>query len=805
VLRLYDADGVTQRTLDNIEEFYVEHVSGGFDTLSFDIAQEHPLFKFIYEEILIEYDELFYTVRNINKRSKKATISCDIWDDEWKTGFFEAYSPGSQTCVECLEDILPGGWSITDNAYITTKYAYDLTYITSYSLFLKIQDTFGVAYEIDNKNKILRLINPNNNVDRGAYFTDELNLTELTYKNSSTDLVTRLYAFGKENLSFDSINGGNKYVDNHTYTDKVVTGYWKDERYTVVEDLLAAAKKKLNDIAYPTRSYSCSVTDIASVDNKYTFLHVALYDMVTLLDRNSATRRTHVVATYRVYPLEPNKNIVTLSSDAKEVKKSIKTISSAIEGANESGGFVYEAVKNATALITGQKGGYVVLDPPEKPSRILIMNTPDKNTATKCWQFNLAGLGYSANGIDGNYGIAMTMDGAIVANYITAGEMAAYRIKTGKLISTNYAANQSGTCIDMDNGSLDSKNFKFDSAGNATIANATFTGGIIQSSNYITNTSGTKINLSDGSVDSKNLKVDSSGNVSAANATLTGVNASGTISGSTINGSTVNGTTINGGNLHITDVANPDDQTRIYIKSTNFSTNISPGGSRSEGPVYYGYVASTEVGVRSRDDTYHTYFNTAGMLTSGNVLVGGNLQVYGTKNRIVKTQDYGEVLHYAYETSSPYFGDIGEAEIGEDGKTYISFSPIFLQTIDENHKYQVFVQKYSEGNIEKIERNKGYFIVYGTAGLEFSWEIKAKQKEYSMERLENHNKDVRIEKKDITDKIENQKFDEEIVCTNYSEKIPKQKITVESELNYGDIARAYFNSLKNIYEEKEIV
>ncbi|MCI8396822.1 MAG: hypothetical protein HFJ52_04020 [Clostridia bacterium] len=51
---------------------------------------------------------------------------------------------------------------------------------------------------------------------------------------------------------------------------------------------------------------------------------------------------------------------------------------------------------------------------------LLCMDTDDINTAQKIWMFNLNGLGYSKNGLNGTFGTAMTMDGAIVADFITA-------------------------------------------------------------------------------------------------------------------------------------------------------------------------------------------------------------------------------------------------------------------------------------------------------------------------------------------------------------------------------------------------
>lgn len=93
-----------------------------------------------------------------------------------------------------------------------------------------------------------------------------------------------------------------------------------------------------------------------------------------------------------------------------------------------------QAILNATNLITGNKGGYVVLRDTTgdgEPDEILIMDTADIETAQKVWRWNNGGLGYSSTGYNGPYGTAITQDGAIVADYITTGSLNASLIKTG--------------------------------------------------------------------------------------------------------------------------------------------------------------------------------------------------------------------------------------------------------------------------------------------------------------------------------------------------------------------------------------
>ena len=109
------------------------------------------------------------------------------------------------------------------------------------------------------------------------------------------------------------------------------------------------------------------------------------------------------------------------------------------------------AIERATELITGNLGGYVVIHDSNgdgEPDEILIMNTPNINTATAVWRWNQQGLGY-ATSYAGPYGLAMTSAGEIVADFVTTGTMSANRVRTGLIASTNNLLQ-----IDLDNGTI---------------------------------------------------------------------------------------------------------------------------------------------------------------------------------------------------------------------------------------------------------------------------------------------------------------------------------------------------------------
>lgn len=130
-----------------------------------------------------------------------------------------------------------------------------------------------------------------------------------------------------------------------------------------------------------------------------------------------------------------------------------------------------------------------------------------------------------------------------------------------------------------------------------------------------------------------------------------------------------------------------------------------------------------------------------------NVSITGDFSVTGKKSRAVNTKSYSRRLLNAYETPAPMFGDVGEGTIGVDGKCYISIDPIFLETIASGCKYQVFLQKNGKGDVWVSERHETYFVVEGTESLNFSWEIKARQKDYEYDRIDVYNENV--EERDI--------------------------------------------------------
>jgi len=194
----------------------------------------------------------------------------------------------------------------------------------------------------------------------------------------------------------------------------------------------------LAELAKPTRSYDCDVLDLANTNpEKYGFEDFSLFNVITLIDDAQERRLDYQIVEKWEYPYYPVNNKVVLSTETPKIQNQVVSLIDSVNNPTSTFQQIMQsAIANSTALITGNKGGYVVFhdsDGDGKPDEILIMNTPTIETATKVWRWNSGGLGYSKNGYNGNYGLAMTIDGAIVADFITTGRMTANIIKAGRL------------------------------------------------------------------------------------------------------------------------------------------------------------------------------------------------------------------------------------------------------------------------------------------------------------------------------------------------------------------------------------
>lgn len=266
----------------------------------------------------------------------------------------------------------------------------------------------------------------NRGIDRGVTIRYGKNLTKLENTDDSSNLVTSIMAFWK------STDDDNTVI----ISDAISTGATLDVTACQILDASEyyenqPTKSQLN--TYVNNYISSHITDRVQKNIKLDFAQISklLKDRVDLCDT------VHII--YEDYGISATAKCIKTTWDVLQDKyteielgEARTNIADTIVGINKdlaeqlTANQVKSAIRDATDVITGNKGGYVVLHDSDEdgyPDELLIMNTADISTATKVWRWNLSGLGYSSNGYSGPFGLAMTMDGAIVADYIKTGNL----------------------------------------------------------------------------------------------------------------------------------------------------------------------------------------------------------------------------------------------------------------------------------------------------------------------------------------------------------------------------------------------
>ena len=330
-LKLFYSDDIkVYRDIDST--FFRTRSEDGLMSLQFDISPDHELYRYFALYGSVEYDGQRYLINGINERKTVSTITCELDLTGLNYNVYPTYNKSTVSFASVCSEILKGtGWTIVDADLVSARRTLELTDVTTLDILDYCQNStaYNTRYRFDTINKVIYCIKPYNNTDpTGTYFTDELNLSDMTYKGSTTSLVTRLYPYGKDNLSIASLNNGKNYIENHSYTDKVISAIWRDERYTNKQTLLDDAKAKLAVLAVPEQSYTAKAIDLAKTlpDTYGDVLAFDLYDVVTLIDRKRKTRINHRIVEIKEYPADATLNTVTLSTVPAKVTGKLQTL-----------------------------------------------------------------------------------------------------------------------------------------------------------------------------------------------------------------------------------------------------------------------------------------------------------------------------------------------------------------------------------------------------------------------------------------------------------------------------------------------
>ncbi|WP_197265531.1 phage tail spike protein, partial [Bacillus thuringiensis] len=205
----------------------------------------------------------------------------------------------------------------------------------------------------------------------------------------------------------------------------------------------------IQKVDQPKASYNVKFQELSQTEEYKDYKHlqsVYMADTVTVEHQEDGINIKAKVIAYKYDPIKKEYLDITIGN----FKESFTDVSGRVdlvqeELSNMPSSILDAAKANATSLINSGFGGHVRF----YPDRVLIMDTKDEKSAKKVWQWNLNGLGYSSTGVNGPYGTAITSDGRIVADFITAGTLSGNLVQGGEITGSTLKTSNSANFVNI--------------------------------------------------------------------------------------------------------------------------------------------------------------------------------------------------------------------------------------------------------------------------------------------------------------------------------------------------------------------
>lgn len=259
-----------------------------------------------------------------------------------------------------------------------------------------------------------------------------VNLLDLEEYVNAADVYTYLIPLGKKDddgnpLTIESVNGGSNYI-------KSVDGeklYGKIERCITWDNITNAnllkttAQEELSKAIREVTSIEITAVDLKLLGADVDSIEVGQY--VTVISPPHDIHDNFLCSKIELNLLQPSNSVYTFGVTRSSMTETQAGYATSIKDTHIMTDWLQAAINNATAMMTGSKGGYKVTEYDEHGRwlRDLYMNAPNKEDATLVMQINMNGIGFSREGFDGPYKNAWTIDGTLLGEFIKAGSVQA--------------------------------------------------------------------------------------------------------------------------------------------------------------------------------------------------------------------------------------------------------------------------------------------------------------------------------------------------------------------------------------------
>ena len=321
-----DSNGAWEAVLENAYDIIVTGEINGEDTLSFKIPYRDSKRSYIDSEKKIQIVDDIYKVRTVT--DSKDTDGSSVTEVYAEAKFYDlTFSVRKEERTfeaEYPETAMAYALSGTEWAVgtvnVRTKRTWTSSEKNALSILRNVADLHGGDLVFDCANRLVHLLTVNGK-DSGALFAYRKNMKSIQRVVDTRSLVTRLYAFGADGLTFADINNGKPYVEDFSYTNEIRISTLDCSSFTNPYQMKEYAEMRLAQYAKPTISYVLNAMDL-SVLTGYEHEAWALGDYVRVEDKELGISVTTRIVRREYNLQEPWNTVLELSTTLKNLGSS---------------------------------------------------------------------------------------------------------------------------------------------------------------------------------------------------------------------------------------------------------------------------------------------------------------------------------------------------------------------------------------------------------------------------------------------------------------------------------------------------
>jgi phage minor structural protein len=324
------------------QNIILEVVYGGVWSLSFILPKkildsdgnyiDNPNWDYIQNENLIKFQNHYYIIKNPKEiHDEQGKIVSNVQAEHmaiqltYKRNQYLNLTPPENlpvTADVAITSILENaqtGWQLgtVSDSLLNNARTFKFEWQSTLYCLNEVAKKFGGflyfdCYWDETNNKWIKTVSLlDEEVDNGVFFSYDKNLKLVEKEKDSSQLFTRLYCFGENTLSINSIPAeqithygvtydlhpeGQSYIQNFQYF--LAQGYtlqecldnfvyedrFKDEVYVDVQDLYDDCKKKLEEASMPKLTYYVKIVDLSYLTD-YQHEKISIGEIITIKDK----------------------------------------------------------------------------------------------------------------------------------------------------------------------------------------------------------------------------------------------------------------------------------------------------------------------------------------------------------------------------------------------------------------------------------------------------------------------------------------------------------------------------------------